>query len=374
MSPTELAKIKEATAIINLSALASNFEVLKNLSPERPLLCMVKANAYGHGMKIVSEFLQSNFVGEKFGLGVSRLSEAQFLRQHGFQGQIVVMSYLPDENDLTLFNELNLTPVLSCDDHIISLIRSVEKYGLPYWVKIETGMNRLGITQPIDFRQFSLQPQVVMTHLSDAEDESKEKTSEQLVRFSNFLDHCFIDRSVSLLSYANSAASLTHHKVNDNNHILRPGLGLYGVNPLLTDKPQSAALKPVMNFYAPILKIAKLKQGDAVGYNEIWRAQKDTMIAIIGAGYGDGYPRLAANGTTVNINGVESRLVGRVSMDMIATDISAMCETGNRPKVGDIACLWGENPTIHALAESAKTNVYDVLTGLAQRVIRRTDG
>ena len=332
------------TAYINSEALLHNTAIAQSLAPTAKLIAVIKANAYGHGMVAVAKKLSPVV----YGFAVARLSEALLLRENGITRMIVVLSQL-----------LSADALISCVTHSLTVVIHttvipILPAGLDYWINIDSGMHRLGLSLE-EFRTTSFTG-VLMTHFSST---SKDVSTKQLVYFNQALTSPDIP-----ISIANSSALLTHPLNSRQVEFIRPGLMLYGVNPLERPNSITRILIPVMTLVAPIISIRYIKIGETVGYNGTWKATKDSVIATVGIGYGDGYPRHAPNGTSVMVSGRRASLVGSVSMDTLCINITTIPVPVN---VGDSVELWGENISVN---EIPNTFAYELLAGVSQRVRR----
>ena len=225
-------------------------------------------------------------------------------------------------------------------------------------------MNRLGVSLdeatyigPLLRQHPAIKELVLMTHFSESEQQDPNRTLEQSALFYDVLKKLPYTNSL-----ANSGAILQHSASHSD--WVRPGIILYGASPIAAYQQQ---LQPVMTLTAPVLSVRTLQAGESAGYNCRWTAQRETRLATIGIGYGDGYPRHAKNGTPVIINGQRATLAGTVSMDLITVDISNCGDVA----VGDTAELWGEQLSSNEVAEWADTISYALFTGVTARVTRR---
>jgi len=364
--------ISRPTAFINLSALAQNAQQLKLVAPFNRLLLVIKANAYGHGLIDVAKTCQdlTDY------LAVARLDEAIPLREAGVSCAIVVLSERLEKNNVADFVKHGLIPCLYSDKDLQEQLSLVTQYTMPYWLKINTGMNRLGLSPDFLIQNASWftknnHPNTILTHFSESESSNHQVSQQQIAHFEDILTTLNSDSSITIdntsLSLNNSAATLKSFATHlGKNQINRCGIALYGVTPQTL--PTSMTLSPVMALYAPIIDIHHLQAGDRVGYNGSWAATETCTTATIGIGYGDGYPRQAQNGTPVFIHGEAAELVGRVSMDMITVKLNKRQE--NLVRTGDPACLWGDELPVEAVAKHCDTIAYDLLTGLNPRVNR----
>ena len=341
-----------AIASISQSALTHNLSVVKQLTPGAKVVSMIKANAYGHHLDCIHPLIDGSDR-----LAVSELSEAEKLRAIT-QRPILLLS--------GVYSEGELHRAISLDCHIvvhhtsqIAIINNTQQ-AVNVWLKIDTGMHRLGLSATEYKECLSLfeanslvEVACVMSHFACADEVDHPMNKTQLNNFKA------LTVKANNRSIANSAAILSQTEIAFD--FVRPGIMLYGASPFNTPSNQ---LKPVMKLSAPILSIKTMQAGESVGYGATWVADKDTTLAVIGIGYGDGYPRHAKNGTPVLINGILCPLVGRVSMDLICVDISS-----TKANVGDSAILWGdEQLRVEVIANNSNTISYELLTGLSARV------
>jgi len=347
-------------AVVNCNALELNLKKVREIAPNRKILAMVKANGYGHGIVNVAKALKA---ADAF--GVACIEEACELRRAGISQRIVLMEGFFDWNEeLSEITRLNLEPVIHHKGHIEALSQEVGYPPFSVWIKINTGMHRLGF--PIEevsviWRTLSSLPFIkiegFLTHFSKADDINDPHTQVQMDRF--FQTVADLPGAKSL---ANSAAILGWHTSHAD--WVRPGIMLYGVSPFAERCGLEEGLQPVMTLQSQLIAIQPLREGEAVGYGGAYVCSKDTRIGVVAVGYGDGYPRLAPSGTPVLVNGKQVPLVGRVSMDMITVDLS----TQPTAKVGDPVQLWGPDLPVEKVASAIGTTAYELLTGLSTRV------
>ena len=346
---------------LDLSALRHNVRRVREYAPESKLMAVIKANAYGHGMIRVAKHLQE----ETDAFAVARIDEAINLRKAKVKGRILVLQGFSHADELSVFQDYQLEVVI----HSVAQVAILESLNLQntltVWLKIDTGMNRLGIPP----NQFALilsrleqcssvhVPIRFMTHFANADDVQDEKTLQQLQLFNNTINHYSGEKSS-----ANSAGLIAWPAARQD--WVRPGLMLYGASPLLAKTAIQLDLLPVMNLYSRIITIKQVKTGQAVGYGGSWVAKQDSLIGIVSIGYGDGYPRYAKQGTPVLINNKRVPLIGRVSMDMITVDLTGSVDV----KPGDKVKLWGDGLPVEEIAAWADTIPYTLLCGITQRV------
>ena len=359
--------IAKPQAIINLSALRHNVEVVKRASPIAKILAVIKADAYGHGLAAVAATLGQQQLTD--GFAVARLSEALVLRGQGFKQKVVVLTgfLTPEDLELAVENKIDIVLHNESQLELLETVRLENSIGI--WLKINTGMNRLGIEvsqfggfiNRLEQLEKIRKPVNLMTHLACADEfgEQKTKTKKQIETFDEAVNATQGEQSI-----ANSAGLLAWP--NAQRHWVRPGIMLYGASPFTDVTADKYDLKPVMTLKSFVLNIRDVKKGGRVGYGGSWLAKKTTRIATIGIGYGDGYPRHANEGTPVLIGTQQAKLVGRVSMDSITVDIS-QCEN---IAIADEVVLWGEGLPVDIIAQHSGTISYELFCGVSARVPR----
>ena len=356
-----------ARALIRLGALEHNFKVIREAAPDARVMAVLKANAYGHGMITCAHHL-----GDVDAIAVARLPEAIRLRESGIDNPIVLLSGVlnEDEQRSALWRGFEL--VVHCPEQV-ALLESATDGQTVVWLKVDTGMNRLGF-DPADAQQMiarlrsmdSVAELRLMTHLASADEQGNSHTLEQLESF----------RSVAAgfagaVSVGNTAGTLGWAQLQDpqasfghtGEHWIRPGIALFGISPFEGRNGSQLGLKPVMRFEARLIAVKPLKKGALVGYKGAWQAPGDSVLGIISAGYGDGYSRHFQSGTPVLINGRTVPLVGKVSMDMIAVDLGPDATD----MVGDIATLWGGGLLVEDVAPYADAIPYELVCGVTHR-------
>jgi len=350
--------VKFPCARIDPEALRHNLAAVRRLAPHSRVLAIIKANAYGHGLVPVA-----NALVEADALGVARLEEGQALRAAGITREVVLLEGVFSRAQLAMAAEGRFQLVV----HSLEQVRMLELYRgdvrFEIWLKIDTGMNRLGLrAEEFADAYHRLRPLAVisrlrlMTHLACAEDPAGTVTAQQLARFASLTSGIEAE-----LSIANSAGLI----LSPQSHTdwVRPGLMLYGISP--TAQPaDELGLRAVMTLTTQIIAVRDVNAGEAVGYGGAWRAGRASRIGIAAVGYGDGYPRHMRSGTPVLINGREASVVGRVSMDMTAIDLT------DHPaaRLGDEVTLWGEGLPAERVAPYAGMIPYELVCGVSQRV------
>jgi alanine racemase len=357
-------------ATIHPQALRHNLEQVRRAAPDAQLLCVAKANAYGHGVEHAFQGLRA-----ADGFAVLEIAEAQRLRALDWRGPILLLEGVFEPRDLELCSRLGLWHTVHCDAQIDWL--AAHKTQVPHrvFLKMNSGMNRLGFT-PERFRsawaRLNALPQVeeisFITHFSDAD--GPRGIAHQVAAFNTATQDLPGERSLS-----NSAAILRHAAdAGVRADWVRAGIVVYGSAP---DFPENTSahwgLQPTMTLSTRLLATQQLQAGDSVGYGSRFTAEGPLLIGVAACGYADGYPRHCDTGTPVLVNGVRTRLVGRVSMDMVTVDLTPLQQAGVPVGLGSEVTLWGrahngEVLPIDEVARAAGTVGYELMCALAQRV------
>lgn len=353
--------MRPAWATINLPALAHNYRVLREYAGTARILAILKANAYGHGLSRIATELDGVDA-----IGVARLDEALALRNAGIVKPIVLLEGFFEPRQLPILAAGGIQPVIHAEYQLQQLEQA---HGLAQplkvWLKVDTGMHRLGVA-PANAVAFYRRLQacsnvqgdpILMSHFASADTPKVAQNELQRQCFSGVQD--VLKAPVSL---SNSAALLAHVAAHDD--WVRPGLALYGVSPFADKSAQSLGLQPVMNLQASVISVRSVSAGESVGYGGAWRAASATRIAVLAIGYGDGYPRNAADGTPVFIKGRCYPIVGHVSMDMLTVELGSSSDV----EVGDTGQLWGPDLPVELIAEHVGTIPYELLCNVAHRV------
>ncbi len=355
-------------AIINSHALAHNLDSVRSLAPHCRVLAIVKANAYGHGVTGLLPALQQH----TDALAVARLEEAQQLRDAHYQGRLMLMCGVSNSAELSEAIALQLDIVVHDPKHL-SLLTDYNYHSsqpTTLWLKMDSGMHRLGF-MPTEYasafqtlRSLPWCKEIIgMTHFSCADepkksDSEKNVTQQQITCYEHYTQHL----ALSDHSLANSAAIMAHPAAHRG--WLRPGLMMYGISPL---ENVSHNLQVVMQLQAQVIGARTISAGETTGYNQRWRAEKESHLAFISAGYADGYPITALNQSFVAVDGMRVPVVGRVSMDTIAIDCTNLAE---KPAVGSYVELWGNTISVNEVAAAAGSISYQLLTAVSSRVPR----
>ena len=349
-------------AFINLQALRHNLQQVKKLAPNSKVLAVIKANGYGHGIERVAEQLTA-----ADGFGVASMDDALRLRHKGLLHPILLLEGVFSEAELKLVAQNRLDIVVHSQYQLKWLLHQRFEQSQNIWIKIDTGMHRLGfqpdsVTSVIEQLKTSKNQFYItlMTHFASADinDESGRNTTHKQI---SCFERCRTKGYAA--SSANSAAIVGYpHSQLD---WVRPGIMLYGAG-FGNDSLHRYNLQPVMRLESQIQALNWIVKGESVGYGHKWTASRDSLIAVVAIGYGDGYPRHAKNGTPVLIHGQKMPLVGTVSMDMITVDVTTIAQ---KVKIHDRVVLWGdEHLTVDEVAEYSDTIGYELLCGVTQRV------
>ena len=343
---------------IDLQALCENARTLQGLAGPRSSMAVVKADAYGHGAVPCARAL-SGLV-DAFAVAITE--EAIALREAGIELPILVLQGPHSREDTQVMSSAALWPAISSAHQIDWLEQSGAQFE-QIWVKCDTGMHRLGfMPREIASAESRLTPHsandiVLMSHLADAEAPDSTLTERQLTRWIQ------LNGASSSASFSNSAA--TTGQIDAQESWIRLGYSLYGGS--LVALPEGHSLKPVMRFESRITSVRWIDVGESVGYGGRWVARRRSRIATIPAGYGDGYPRAARDGTPIGTQQGSVLLAGKVSMDMVTADITDLPALD----VGSPVTLWGDSPCIDEVAGHCDTIGYELCTRITQRTPRR---
>ena len=351
-------------AAISAGALAQNLTIAKRHAGTASVWAVLKANAYGHGLERAAGAL-----GGADGFAVLDFDEAARLRALGVQQPILLLEGFFTPADVPMLRRHALTPVIHNAEQLEMLARLQTGEPIDVYLKLNTGMNRLGFTAEglhAAYRTLRSHPGVrtvtLMTHFADADGPGG--IAAQLAVFEAAC------KPLGRLprSMANSAALLRYPDETRADWV-RPGIMLYGCSPFADRSAESLGLRPVMTLASEIIATQRLRAGERVGYGGAYAASANLTIGIVACGYADGYPRHAPSGTPVLVNGKRTVTVGRVSMDMIAVDLTPVPGAG----VGAPVVLWGEGLSADEVAAAAGTLSYELLTKVTSRV-RFVDG
>lgn len=348
-------------ARISTDALRHNAQIARTLAPSSRLMAVVKANAYGHGAITVARTLS----GDVDAMAVASIEEAVALRDAEIKVPILLLQGAFEARELGVAAGLGLWVTIQNE----AQLRWLEETNLPAqlncWLKVDTGMNRLGVI-PEDAAAFLSriadtgkchQEVVLCTHFATADNLADATTARQI--------QCFNQLNLpGIRSAANSAGLLAWPEAHYD--WVRPGYMLYGQSPMAAPHDNAAGLQPVMTLASKVIALREVATGESVGYGGTWVANRPSRIATVAIGYGDGYPRQARNGTPVLVRGQRGALAGRVSMDMITVDVTDIPDVS----LGDEALLWGDELPLDEIAKHSGTIGYELTTRMPARVNR----
>ena len=354
--------MRQTTVYIDSAALQYNLNRVKQLAPHSKIVSMVKANAYGHGVKDGLAALN-----ETDAFGVACLEEALEIRQLGYQQPITLVEGVFSQDEMAQVLAHKLECVVHHAQQVEWLIAHKDQYnrlGLKVWVKLNSGMNRLGfkqseiieVIQRLKTEGFTC---VLTMHFANA-DSDHPLNQQQINQFLDLKHAC----EPILASCCNSAAIYQFPELHFD--FVRPGIMLYGATPFADKNIHELDLKPVMTLSAEIIALNDIQQGDMVGYGSTFVATQNMQIAIVSIGYGDGYPRAYLKPNFAAIDQQLVPVIGRVSMDMIAIDV-----TNITAKIGTQVELWGKHRLVDEVAAANGTIGYELLCRLSNRPKRK---
>lgn len=353
---------RRTLARIDLEALRQNYRLASERAGSAHAMAVVKADGYGHGIAQVAQALADH--APKY--AVACLEEALAIRDAGLVQPVVMLQGVHAPEDVELCAQRGFEPVLHSWYQLAWLAQS--KACPTFWLKVNSGMNRLGfppaelpdLMTKLDAMEARSGLLGFVTHFACADDRDSPMTAEQTA--------CFEEATAPwpglMKSVGNSAAHfIPGQRLFDWS---RPGIMLYGGSPVIAKTGADLGLQPVMSLEAPLITTRTVPAGESVGYGAGFVADRDIRMGMVAIGYGDGYPRHAGTDTPAAIHGQRIRLIGRVSMDMLAVDLS------NAPdaKEGDPVELWGRTVGVDEVASCAGTIGYELLTGITARVPR----
>jgi alanine racemase len=343
-------------ARVSLSALAHNLSVVRRSAPGARVWAVVKAHAYGHGLSAAVR----GFAGAD-GMALVEFDNARRLRALGWRGPILMLGGAFGSDDVSTAGALGLSLVVH-EAAQVEWLREHRGGAVDVWLKLNTGMNRLGVApeQAASLqRELSAMPGVgkvsLMTHFADADRPGGADGA--IERFERATADLPGSRSL-----ANSAAVFDVPRAHRD--WVRPGIALYGASPFADRAAGALGLRAAMTLGSELVAVRTLRAGDAVGYGSTFVADAPLRVGVVACGYADGYPRHAATGTPIEVAGVRTRTVGRVSMDLLTVDLDPVPQAG----VGAPVELWGERVPVDEVAASAGTIGYELLCAVAPRV------
>lgn len=349
---------------IDLNALLHNLDLIKQKVQGAKVIAMVKANAYGHGLDVISQALSQKVDG----FGVSCIEEAKQIRAIGLTDKIVLLEGCFERQELSWVEKNDCAIVIHSKPQLDTFLKGPFKKPLEIWLKLDSGMHRLGFTPKQWNNAFTAlhknknikPPIVLMSHLANADSPLDPMNQKQ----KNCFDKVGKDLNVAK-SFANSAAILLHEIMNYD--YVRPGIMLYGVSPVVGKTGKHFGLKPVMHFSSEIFAIKTCHISETVGYGARFKAKRTTKVALVAVGYGDGYPRHINENAYVLVTGQKAPVIGNVSMDILAIDITDI----SMAKIGSEVILWGEKLPVEKVAQFSNTIAYELLCRAPLRAFRQ---
>jgi len=355
-----------AVARIDLQALRCNLTRVRELSPGMRVMAVVKADGYGHGLERVARALAA---ADAF--GVAAIADGLRLRAAGHRNRIVVLSGPDSPADLSEMHRLGLEAVIHHPQQLLWLQEDRGSPQLRVWLKIDTGMHRLGLSPEraeSAYRQLqampSVHPEIVAcTHFAASDEFDNPLTRQQIDTFMQVTGSWSGEQSL-----ANSAAFLGWPEARKG--WLRIGGLLYGLTVAAGHSGEEYGFRPAMRLYTRLIAVNRIRKGERIGYAASWVCPEDMPVGVAAIGYGDGYPRAAPSGTPVRIAGVEVPLIGRVSMDLITLDLRTVPDA----RIGDEVLLWGPELPVERIAQQAGSIAYELTCGVTRRVLVVEDG
>jgi alanine racemase len=343
-------------ATIDLAALRHNYGVAKAAAPRSRVLAVVKANAYGHGLERAARALR-----DVDGFGLIEIENAVRLRESGFEREVLLLEGFFEASELPVLAASNIATAVHSEEQL-RMLKAFRGGALDVYLKINTGMNRLGFA-PAQAKSALSRLQetgaarsvTLMTHFANSDE--GDGIAEAMRRFESATEGLTLPRSL-----ANSAAIFAHP--GSHADTVREGIALYGASPFADRSAAQMGVRPAMTVTSELIAVQDIAAGEAVGYGSTYRAAAPMRLGVVACGYADGYPRSAPSGTPILVGGVRTRTAGRVSMDLLTVDLTPV--PGAR--VGTPVTLWGEGLPIDELARSAGTNGYEIMCRLAARV------
>ena len=350
---------RQTVARINLSAIRNNLATVRKLAPASQVACVVKADAYGHGLRNVFPALDAAGI-----LAVATIDEAQQCRELGWTKRLVMLEGPSNTSEREIAQRLACDLVIHHDSQL-PLLRNgsvAESCGL--WLKLDSGMHRLGFpllrTQEIftELTRISgAKPSVLMSHFACADNPANPKTEQQMSAFDDA-----VTGLPGQISLANSGGVLNFP--DSHRDIVRPGIMVYGVSPGGGQFAQDIGIQPAMTLQCELIAINAVSKGESVGYGGAQVCPRDMKIGVAAIGYGDGYPRSMKQGAPVLVKGKKAPLYGPVSMDMITIDLSDQPDAC----VGDTVTLWGDGLPVEEMAPWADAIPWELICGVTARV------
>ncbi len=347
-------------AVVDAAALRHNLRQVRAAAPDARVMAVIKANAYGHGLLPAARALV-----EADGFAVARLGEGLALRAAGLTNRILLLEGVFSPEQLAAAAQARFELMVHSFEQLELLEALTGDAQVTAWIKVDSGMNRLGFRldefdaayERLRRNEHVHADPTLVTHLASADDRRDPKTRQQLDAFAAATAGLAGTRSI-----ANSAGVLAWPAARAD--WVRPGLMLYGASPFPSGTGAELGLRPAMTLRTQVIAVKHVRAGETVGYGGSWTAARNTRMAVVAAGYGDGYPRSIAAGAPVQIGGRRAPLIGRVSMDMLTVDVTDLPAVS----VGDPVVLWGSEIPVEEVAAHAGAIAWDLLCGVSERV------
>ncbi|UTW09777.1 alanine racemase [Pseudomonas benzenivorans] len=347
--------MRPARALIDLQALCHNYQLAREVTAAKAL-AVIKADAYGHGAVRVAQALEA----QADGFAVACIEEALQLREAGIRAPILLLEGFFEAEELALIEQHDLWCVVHAQWQIEAIERSALAKPLTLWLKMDSGMHRVGLA-PAEYQAAyrrllasgKVSKIVLMSHFARADELDCPRSEEQLAVFEQARQGLAAE-----ISLRNSPAVLGWPNIPSD--WVRPGIMLYGSTPFEQEQALAARLQPVMTLESKIISVRELPAGEPVGYGARFVTERPTRVGVVAMGYADGYPRHAPTGTPVTIDGQPSRLIGRVSMDMLTVDLSDLPRAG----LGSRVELWGKQVLASDVAIRAGSIPYQLFCNL----------
>ncbi len=364
-----------ACARVHTGALRHNLAELERRAPGYRVMAVIKSNGYGHGLVAAASALDA---ADAF--AVARMEEALRLREAGVDKPLVLLEGVFDAHDLALAMAHRLELVVHCPEQLRLLADAPAELPLPVWLKVDTGMHRLGIA-PADVaeavRALRAAPAVaelrLMTHFAQAERLDDGMTPAQIralqAAADGFDGAVTLANSAAILGWKPDLDALSTDMPGLGPAWIRPGISLYGISPFPDGTGADLGLQPAMEFLSTLIAVKRVAAGERVGYGGRYRVERDMRLGIAAVGYGDGYPWCMPDGAPVLVGGHRAAIAGRVSMDMITVDVTELPDAA----VGDEVVLWGRGLPVEEVARCAGTIPYELVCRVTERVIKVTE-
>ncbi|MFC7366931.1 MULTISPECIES: alanine racemase [Vreelandella] len=359
--------MRPLVAHIDLDALRHNYQLACRCAPQSRSVAVIKADAYGHGALECARALEADVPA----FAVASIEEAISLREGGIKVPIVLLEGIFTADELALVDQYGFWISVHSEWQVTALLDFSPRQPIPVWLKVDSGMHRLGFSPeeaPGVWQRLVNAPQVtalhLMSHFATADAREGSYFNQQMAALTTLAE-----KLGAPLCLANSPATLAWPVAHGDWN--RPGVMLYGSDPLEEANEITRQLRPVMSLRSEIIALRELDEGEPVGYGGRWQAPRRSKIAVVAAGYGDGYDRHAVDGTPVLVNGQRCAIAGKVSMDMLTVDVTDVPEVA----IGSEVVLWGSasNGAVLSIDEVARycdTISYTLLTGVLPRVPR----